>query len=1115
MIPLRATDPNSLQAAATFVITVAIAFSTLLIVGPIFISRKSATSASLAFLEKIGAFTLWTLALLAIRVLSQDTDFQTSSVLVGQAYAPRYLVYLTALTMAATVFSGVSSTRFGLLLHKQEQTLHARLTLRIGYALAIGSALLYLLFPATMIEEIIVQEARDSSINLSRLALPTLLPPFVFWVYSCVLVFRSKLATRWLYHLGDMLVFAGLALGSIIPSIINDTTPLQFLSLLSLSGAGAFLLFFLNEDVVNPARSVNTQLELSAARSETLRNIGLALNSQIGSEDLFNTIVQETLTAFNARRAFLNIFDVEKQQILANYFAGEVLRPYQDAMLWKNVGVGVPGWVLTQKKIAILRNHVEDLRDPLTVRQWRRDNNIGPLMIAPIFGAGAQVVGLLGVINDTSQDDFTPEQVTQLQSISESAAIAIRNSQLLNQQQQARLQAEILFEVSQATNQQADLEGLLHTILSTYYDRTPCRWVMMHLMDRDKEKVLNSIYLGAEGLDMTYTYPQLMDGLLGYAFLKEEPVLSLPGEQDERESDYYQKRRGDMAFGSVMCAPMTHQDHTLGVITVINNPDTANHTQDDLELLTAVANQMANTIVSFNAVDRVRQREQQLKTLIDNAPEAIVILDIDTDRFLEVNPVASALFGYSVEELKQITSQALVHGGMDERRLKNRKESLRQVFAKGHNVWETTLQRANGDPFRAEIREIRLPDTERRLIRASILDITDRKQKEAAMLQSQKLESLGVMAGGIAHDFNNLLLAIMGQSQIVQRRLGVDHKALKNVKKIEQAALRASELTRQMMAYAGRGQSTEREPVNVNQVISENVELLQVTVPDNVRLTLDLMETPPSILAERGQIQQVIMNMMINASEAIGADEGSLHIRTRTYDMCDLDLENWKPITPDLSAGRYMCLEFKDDGCGMDEETQLRIFDPFFTTKNSGHGLGLAAVLGILRSHKGSIQMRSVEGEGTEFDIIFPIEENVQQKAEQATSIDPNVLDGRVILVVDDETAVLETVTESLRSYNIQVYSATSGIDGLALYADHQHEIDLTLLDVSMPGISGVETMQRIHREHPEAKVILSSGYNRLDADKLADVEDNVAFLQKPYRAEQLMALICNTLPPR
>ncbi len=492
-----------------------------------------------------------------------------------------------------------------------------------------------------------------------------------------------------------------------------------------------------------------------------------------------------------------------------------------------------------------------------------------------------------------------------------------------------------------------------------------------------------------------------------------------------------------------------------------------------------------------------------------------MILDVDTDRFIEVNPVASELFGYCEDELKQIKSQSLVHGGMDHRRMELRRESVRQVLSHGHNVWETTLQRANGEAFRAEIREIRLPDTERRLIRASVLDITDRKQKEAAMLQSQKLESLGVMAGGIAHDFNNLLLAIMGQSQIVQKRLDSEHKALKNVKKIEQAALRASELTRQMMAYAGRGQSTEREPVNVNQVISENAELLQVTVPDNVRLTLDLMQTPPSILAERGQIQQVIMNMMINASEAIGTNDGSLHIKTYTYDMCDSDLENWKPITPDLSAGRYMCMEFQDNGCGMSEETQLRIFDPFFTTKNSGHGLGLAAVLGILRSHKGSIQVQSIAGEGTRFDIIFPIEENVQRKAEQAATIDPNVLDGRVILVVDDEEAVLETVTESLQSYNIHVYSATSGVDGLALYDDHQSEIDLTLLDVSMPGISGVETMQRIHREHPDAKVILSSGYNRLDADKLADVEDNVAFLQKPYRAEQLVALICNTLPPR
>ncbi len=1114
MIKFFASNPNSFLTSVTLTSSVVTLIALLILLMPLLVNWQNSTRLAKIFTVKVAVFIGWTTPLLLSRLLTLNPEVYNNP----HRLLPDYFTWMILAEATILMFSSVTSLHFVLTWRK---TRKYSWLLGVAYGYATLFAIVLLSKPSLLVNRFLITSSRTVSFDTTMLGAIGLSIGVLIAFISLAFLVQIKKREALFFAVHQLLINATFIWTALDPSVA-DTSNASIMIMLSTLSLGC--LYWINADI-NPARQAyaartyalkQAQIALQTTetnleRTELLNRLGRLLNTSIESETLFTTLVQETHAAFDARRTFLDVIDLNNKEILANHYAGYQFSPEAETLNWDMMEVGLLKWVIDHQEIAIISGTTADPRQTPRIASWMSTHKIGPLMVCPVVSRG-DVLGIIGVLGHTDTPDFTIDQAEFFTAIAAQAAIAIRNSRLFKQQQQARLRAEIMFNVTQAANEQDDLDSLLNTILYTYHAQASNKWVMLHLLNQKTETVSNSIYLGPEGLDMTYTYAQLMDGLIGHAFRQRQTLLSLPEEQDDREAARYQERRKQLQFGSVMCAPLIHQNASVGVITVINGADMQHHTQDDMDLLTAVANQMANTITNFKAADRLRQSEQQFRTLIHNAPEAIIILDADRNRFIEANPVASALLGYSIDDLLTMSPKDMLVDRQGV--ILDHAEIVFAALKSGNSVFEVELRRANGEIFLAELRTLVLPDEERKLIRGSVVDITERKRQELAMLQSQKLESLGVMAGGIAHDFNNLLLAIMGQSQIVQRRLDPAHKALKNVQKIEKAATRASELTRQMMAYAGRGQSTERTLLDVNNLIEENAELLRVTISDNVDLKLDLMQAPPKIMAELGQIQQVIMNMMINASEAIGKDPGRLTVTTRLATVEKQDLQDWQTVTPDFAPGDYICLEFQDTGCGMNAETKARIFDPFFTTKNSGHGLGLAAVLGILRSHKGSIQVHSNVGIGTRFDIVFPIESTVKITAlEQFSQLDPQHLSGRTILVVDDEETVLETLTESLRSYNMHVYSATSGVAGLQLFAAHRDEIELTLLDVSMPGISGVETMHRLHRECPEAKVILSSGYNRLDADKLADVEENVAFLQKPYRTEQLMSLICNTLP--
>jgi PAS domain S-box-containing protein len=380
-----------------------------------------------------------------------------------------------------------------------------------------------------------------------------------------------------------------------------------------------------------------------------------------------------------------------------------------------------------------------------------------------------------------------------------------------------------------------------------------------------------------------------------------------------------------------------------------------------------------------------------------------------------------------------------------------------------------------------------------------ITDISEQKRAEEALRYAQKMESLGVLAGGIAHDFNNLLVAMLGQASLALAKLLPHDPAAGHIEKVAKAAERAADLTQQLLAYSGRGQFAIT-PIHLNDLIGENLHLLEITIPKNVTLTRSLAGSLPFIEADRGQIQQVIMNLIINAAEAIGEQPGTVTVTTAVQAMTTQEAAYGQYTNHLPSPGLYVVLRVIDDGVGMDDHTLSRIFDPFYTTKFTGRGLGLAAVLGIVRGHKGGLRIQSQLGQGTTFEVLFPASDSAGPAAAELPAIVPARSNQQeCVLVIDDELPVREAIMDMLDLQGINVLTAANGRDGIELYRQQCDEISLVILDLSMPGMSGEQTLQELITVDPSIKVIVSSGYSEVEVSARFMTGQIVDYIQKPY----------------
>lgn len=371
----------------------------------------------------------------------------------------------------------------------------------------------------------------------------------------------------------------------------------------------------------------------------------------------------------------------------------------------------------------------------------------------------------------------------------------------------------------------------------------------------------------------------------------------------------------------------------------------------------------------------------------------------------------------------------------------------------------------------------------------------ERMALERQVRQSQKLESLGVLASGIAHDFNNLLLAILGNADLAAADLSPDSPALESVGEIERAARRAAELCRQMLAYSGRGRFVI-EVMDLNALIREMTELLKVSISKKATLELALTAEETPIHGDATQIRQVVMNLVVNASDALGDQTGEIRVASRVVAMTAEALKDGLPMEP-LPDGRYVEIEVADTGCGMDAKTLDHLFEPFFTTKSRGRGLGMSSVLGIVHGHQGKLRVESAPGKGTTFRIYLPVAKDLESQIESEPPSLPWSGEGTV-LVVDDEPEVRELAQKMLERIGFRVRTAPDGREALRQYEAFS-EIDLVLLDLTMPEMDGLETFQALVEMDPTVRIMISSGYSAHEIAERFTGEHFLGVIEKPY----------------
>ncbi len=527
------------------------------------------------------------------------------------------------------------------------------------------------------------------------------------------------------------------------------------------------------------------------------------------------------------------------------------------------------------------------------------------------------------------------------------------------------------------------------------------------------------------------------------------------------------------------------------------------------ELATLNKELLIEVISRKKAEAEFKESEERNTALLSSLPDTIFLHD-NNGLFLDYRSVdhsklffnPNEIIGKSIEEVLP----AKISGPL-------KKVFFRTLNAQKTQSYEFSMNVDN----QLKHYEARFSNCGENRVMSVVRDITERRKAEEErkhledqVRHAQKLESLGVLAGGIAHDFNNLLTAIMGNTGLAIMGLPNNSKVKNNLDRIENASLRAADLCRQLLAYSGKGKFII-ESVNLNDLVKEMSNLLLVSISKKVDLQCIFVENMKLFDADSTQIRQIIMNLITNASEAIGEKTGKIKITT-AVEVCTKSFLKNSYFDDNLEAGKYVSLEVKDNGIGMNKETISKIFDPFFTTKFTGRGLGLAAVVGIVRSHKGAIVIESNLKTGTKFKIYFPVTKTVIVKKVSNPNKSVNWKGQGTILVVDDEEYIRDLGLVTLQGAGLKVITAADGKEAVDIYKKKSREINVVLMDLTMPKLGGEEAFKKMVQIQSDVKVILSSGYSEQEAIKKFNKMGLQGFLQKPYKPADLIEKVKNIL---
>lgn len=494
------------------------------------------------------------------------------------------------------------------------------------------------------------------------------------------------------------------------------------------------------------------------------------------------------------------------------------------------------------------------------------------------------------------------------------------------------------------------------------------------------------------------------------------------------------------------------------------------------------------------AVAALEESEKRFRELAELLPELIFETDV-TGNLTFVNKNAFEYFLYTREEFDNGLNALNMLIAEDRERAG---ENIRRILSgEDLGLTEYTAVRKDGSTFPILIHSTPIYREDKPAgLRGTIVDISEKKRLESELIQAQKMEAVGTLAGGIAHDFNNLLTGIQGVASLMLLDVDSDDQLQQKIRTIEQYVRNGATLAKQLLGFA-RSEKTKIAPVDIGVVVGQIADMFGRTKKE-VSIVSDIGGDVWTVEVDRGQIEQVILNLLVNAWQAMpGGGELRIRIVNEVLDKKTAGHFQSKP-------GKYVKISVEDTGMGMDERTRDRVFEPFFTTKEMGRGsgLGLSSAYGIIKNHDGFLNVRSVKGEGSTFEVFLPATEKIAVEENRET---PYIQSGKeTVLLVDDEPMIVETGKKMIERLGYDVVSATSGRKAIDIFRDHSENIDLVVLDMIMPGTAGIEVYQALMRVDPSARIVLTSGYN-IDPQtrQLLDANGN-SFLHKPFNIQEL-----------
>ncbi len=670
----------------------------------------------------------------------------------------------------------------------------------------------------------------------------------------------------------------------------------------------------------------------------------------------------------------------------------------------------------------------------------------------------------------------------------------------IDRQRQSEILQSALFQIAEKTSQAEDMDDLYAAIHGIISSLLYARNFYIALTDSPGRMLRFSYFV--DECDAPPNPKPLGRGLTEYVLRTGQPLLVSDQQVQQMAADGLIELIGAPS-NEWLGVPLKRGERTFGVLVIQSYQEDFHYSEKDRELLIFVSQHIADALWRKQAENEIRESQRFLAAVFNGIQDGISVLDRDLN-ILQVNRAMDQWYAHQAPLAGKKCFHAY-HGRQQPCLVCPTRRALREGTPQMDVV---PLVGGGGQCGWLELYAFPLIDDAGGIggVIEYVRDISERKQLEERFLQAQKMESIGLLAGGIAHDFNNILGGILGYASWLKTNINGDHPFFRPIDTIEKSANRAAELTAQLLAFA-RGGKYDIRPSSLNSVISESLKILAGTLDKSIVIETRLDDALPTVEIDVGQIQQVLMNLCVNARDAM-PNGGRLTIQSSLAELSASDAR----IQPEAKSGWFAVLTVSDTGSGMGDEVKKRIFEPFFTTKEKGKGtgLGLAMVYGVVKNHGGFINVYSEAGQGSTFKIYLPL----SGKPEVQESVPEQELSGgsETILIIDDEEAIRQVASDILEGCGYRVRLAVDGQEGVALFRKEKRHIDMVLLDMVMPRQGGRETFLELKRIDPKVRVLFSTGYSQNEKVNEILALGVRGFIQKPYQVKDLLAKVRDIL---